>query len=138
MVIGTFYSEIGTQLLRGFIRSDTAIHTMRDDLSIEGSWDATSNKLRKKKVIRFLYDVDIHAMDLAALREILLRNEDFLLRILENPVMLEHESFTDVLIAVFHLNEELKNRNDLQSLPEPDLLHLKGDIKRAYSHMTIS
>lgn len=138
MVIGTFYSGVGTDLLREFIRYDTAIQTMREDLSIEGPWDSSSNKQRQKKAKGFHYDVDIRAMDLTELRDILLQHEDFLMRILENPVMLEHESFTDVLRAVFHLNEELKNRRDLQDLSDPDLAHLQGDIRRAYSRMTLS
>jgi hypothetical protein len=32
----------------------------------------------------------------------LLEERDFLLRLLENPTLLEHESFTDLLRAVFH------------------------------------
>ena len=47
--------------------------------------------------------------------------------------MLEHESFTDLLWAVFHLTEELDNRKDVTQLPDSDYDHLSGDIKRAYS-----
>ena len=51
---------------------------------------------------------------------------------LENPVMLEHESFTGVLRATFHLTEELERRPDLNDLPASDLEHLAGDINRVY------
>jgi len=51
---------------------------------------------------------------------------------LENPNLLEHESFTELLRAVFHLAEELANRNDVWQLPMSDKEHLAGDIKRAY------
>lgn len=138
MVIGTFYSGIGTQLLREFVRYDPTIVAMREDLVISPTWDVTTFKYHKKNAESFSYMVDIDHMDLRELRGLLLEHEDFLLRILENPVMLEHESFTDVLRAVFHLTEELKNRDDLTTLPETDLAHLKGDIKRAYSQMTLS
>jgi hypothetical protein len=57
--------------------------------------------------------------------------------LLENPSLLEHESFTGLLRAVFHLMEELVNRADLEDLPESDLDHLALDIERAYSRLVI-
>jgi hypothetical protein len=51
---------------------------------------------------------------------------------LENPTLLEHESFTELLRSVFHLTEELANREALTQLPDTDYQHLAGDIKRAY------
>jgi hypothetical protein len=41
---------------------------------------------------------------------ILLSKRDFLVALMENPNLLEHESFTDLLWAVFHLVEELAVR----------------------------
>jgi hypothetical protein len=138
MVIGTFYSKTGTLLIREFARYDPEITALREEMAVTTRWNASTYKSQKKKAVSFSYTVDIHQMDLTALRNLLLTHEDFLLRILENPVMIEHESFSDVLRAVFHLSEELKNRGRLDSLPESDLAHLKGDIKRAYSRMTLS
>ena len=57
---------------------------------------------------------------------------NFLLRLLENPNLLEHESFTKLLRAVFQLTEELAQRKDVRKLPDTDYTHLEGDIKRAY------
>lgn len=58
-----------------------------------------------------------------------------MLRLLENPNLLEHEKFTELLRAVFHFTEELEERVDLNELPETDKMHLSGDIKRAYVHL---
>ncbi len=58
-----------------------------------------------------------------------------MLRLLENQNLLEHDSFTDLLWAVFHLSEELTARSDLSALPDKDHEHLSGDIKRAYTHL---
>ena len=57
------------------------------------------------------------------------------MRLLNNPNLLEHDSFTDLLWAVFHLTAELAHRKDLGSLPETDCEHIAGDIKRAYSSL---
>ena len=58
---------------------------------------------------------------------------DFLLRLLENPNLLDHEAFTAALRAVFHLLEELDHREDFSSLPDSDIDHLEGDARRAYA-----
>jgi len=47
----------------------------------------------------------------------------------------EHERFTDLLWAIFHLGEELSARESLEGLPESDLEHLAGDSTRVYSQL---
>jgi hypothetical protein len=79
--------------------------------------------------------IDPARIDFPALREFLVRNEDFLLRIMENPTVFEHESFTDLILAVAHLAEELKARSDFTLLPPSDLAHLTGDTERVYSRL---
>jgi hypothetical protein len=66
------------------------------------------------------------------MRVFLLEKRDFLLRLLENPNLLEHESFTDLLWAVFHLTEELAHRPKCRELHPRDREHLGKDIQRAY------
>ena len=81
------------------------------------------------------YEVDSMSGDLNEIKEFLIGNRDFMLRLLENPLLLEHESFTDLLWAVFHLTEELANRPTLSGLPEADYGHLAGDMGRAYGRL---
>jgi hypothetical protein len=56
----------------------------------------------------------------------------FLLALIENPNLLEHETFTDLLRAVFHLTEELDKRKTTNDLPASDCEHLKEDVQRVY------
>ena len=44
---------------------------------------------------------------LVNLHNFLAKKREILLHLLENPNLLEHESFTDLLWAVFHLSDEL-------------------------------
>jgi hypothetical protein len=62
----------------------------------------------------------------------MLKEKGFLLNLLGNSNLLEHETFTELLWAVFHLAEELASRNDVSSLPANDYEHLVGDIKRVH------
>jgi len=54
---------------------------------------------------------------------------------LGNPSLLEHDRFTDLLWAVTHLDEELETRPSLIDLPDKDLEHLAGDIRRLYDNL---
>jgi hypothetical protein len=81
--------------------------------------------------------MDINVRDLSELKEYLLSKRIFLLGLLQNPNLLEHETFTDLLWAVFHLVEELDKRQQVVDLPHADYAHIAGDIKRAYSFLMI-
>ncbi|OPY65538.1 MAG: hypothetical protein A4E63_02935 [Syntrophorhabdus sp. PtaU1.Bin050] len=72
-------------------------------------------------------------IDLATLKDFLCGERDFLVRLLENPILLEHQSFTDLLRAVFHVTEELAYRDEVRNIPVTDRNHLANDIQRAYS-----
>jgi hypothetical protein len=76
--------------------------------------------------------IDIHKGDLVSLQSYLINKRYFLVVLLENPNLLEHESFTELLWAVFHLVEELAFRTDVRKLSAADYAHLSMDIKRAY------
>ncbi len=133
MVIGTFYSEVGTRLLTIFCKSDPGLETILPDLIITNDWSDEDFGDVAEKLKNYSYDIDIERIDLEALREFLLAKRDFMVRLLENPALLEHEAFTDLLRAVFHATEELTYRDDLGILPGKDLMHLAGDLKRAYN-----
>jgi len=79
--------------------------------------------------------VDIDRIDRIALRNFLAAQEDFLLRVMENPMIFEHESFTDLILALDHLTKEMKARGDLADLPSNDLTHLEGDMRGVYERL---
>jgi len=132
MVIGAFFSEVGTRLLVSFSDFDPRLAEIRDNLIVTGEWSEREFLSVAKRLRHYDYEVEIDKVDLEVLRDFLMEKRDFLLRLLENPNLLEHESFTGLLRAVFHLTEELANRDDVRQLPGTDYEHLAGDIKRAY------
>jgi hypothetical protein len=75
--------------------------------------------------------------DLNVLKEFLLDKRSFMLGLLENPNLLEHDQFTDLLWAVFHFTEELGHRKKLKGLPESDYQHLSGDMIRVYRSLIV-
>jgi hypothetical protein len=136
MVIGLFFSEIGARLLTYFVKVDPEADSLRAELDVTHNW-SNAEFLGVRKVLRdYKYNVEIDKVPLADLKMFFDGKVDFLLRLLENPNLLERESFTETIRAVFHFREELLHRGDLAGLPESDKKHLAGDIHRAYRLLT--
>ena len=137
MVIGVFYSEVGMKLLEILSKWDPQIERIQKELVIEGK----SAEQKFGKICRYLkkhdYRIESENPDWDTVKAFLITKKDFLLRLLENQNLLEHESFTDVLWAVFHLAEELEARESLQGLPDADHKHLSGDVKRVYGQLAL-
>jgi hypothetical protein len=135
MVIGTFFSKLGTPLLTKFSRADPGIDSIRPGLIIGSDWQA--GRFGEVKLCLDSHTCSVQAghIDLNTLRDLLVENEDFLMRIIENPMVFEHEAFTDLILAVTHLTEELRARGTFETLPPSDLAHLQGDMNRVYSQL---
>jgi hypothetical protein len=69
------------------------------------------------------------------LKAFLINKREFLLGLLENPNLIEHEKFSDLLWAIFHLTEELEYRTSVSCLSGPDLNHVEGDVGRLYGQL---
>lgn len=132
MVIGAFFSEVGTGLLRSISAFDGRSGDLRPALQMSLGWSREGFSVALEAIRRHRPKLEPSAEDIVRLKRDLVGGRDFMLRLLENPNLLEHESFTDALWAVFHLTEELAARLDLRSLTRADLEHLEGDMERAY------
>ncbi|MDV2480604.1 hypothetical protein F8E02_01000 [Methanoculleus sp. Wushi-C6] len=132
MVIGTFFSEVGTGLLTFVSDRDPGLSRLREELVVTEAWTPEKFSGARDSLRGHRCGVAVEAADLEELCRYLTERRGFLLRLLENPVLMEHESFTNLLRAVFHLTEELERRGDFAGLPESDLRHLAGDVERVY------
>ena len=132
MVVGVFFSEVGTALLTLFSVFDPQSGKFGVKLLVASNWPEQEFSIVKKYVKNYDCKIEINRGDIEGLRDFLVRERRFLLALLQNPNLLEHESFTDLLWAVTHLTEELSHRKGLKNLPIADYEHLSGDIKRAY------
>ena len=137
MIIGLFFSQVGSTLVRRLIRADAGVGVLRGNLDVSLRWTKENFRKAEATLKKYHYDVDMAAIDLPALNTLLAANSEFLVRLLENPNILEHETFTSLLQAVFHLKEELAHRPNLASAPACDIEHLRLDVKRVYSQILI-
>jgi len=134
MVIGAFFSAVGRRLLE-LLTEMAPDGEVQARLAVDPQWDAARLRAAAAWVDTAKFQLQPDPPHLAALREFLASERDLLLRLLENPTLLEHERFTDLLWAVTHVEEELSARRSLESLPPADLAHLAGDTDRLYSRL---
>ncbi|MBN1460261.1 MAG: hypothetical protein JXA57_12055 [Armatimonadetes bacterium] len=132
IVIGAFFSEVGTRLLGELTPAVADVEEVRQRLAVDPRWTPEEFAAARRYAAEATPTLDPTRLDLEGLRSLLMEERDFLLRLLENPNLLEHETFTDLLWAVVHLGEELQARPSLEGLPANDLRHLSGDLGRAY------
>ena len=137
MIIGLFFTEMGTQLLGSLTVCLENREALRRILSVRKDWTSREFREALSAAESFAYQINMEGADLRALRQMLVSKRDLLLLLLANPNLLEHERFTDLLWAVSHLLEELSSRESLDHLPQNDKNHLAGDIKRVYSQLTV-
>jgi voltage-gated potassium channel len=137
MIIGVLFSELGIRLLRLFGEKDPAIGEIRAALVVKDAWSEDDFKHAFGLLDKHSYAVKSQDFNLETLRDRLKKREDFMMRLLENPELLEQEAFTELMQALFHLTEELVIRERLTDLPQSDYNHLSVDINRAYRHLAL-
>ena len=136
MVIGVFFSEVGNRLLKELSTFVVSCDQLKVHLLINGSWkeqefSAALNFLGSNDIV-----IESSRCEKVGLKNFLVEKRGFLVSLLENQNLLEHEEFTDLLWAVFHLVEELEARKTFEAMPQSDIDHINGDIKRVYGHLS--
>lgn len=135
MVIGAFFSEVGGDLLKLLAVADRNLGELHRELVPSSAWKAVDYDKAKRFLEGHKALMDLSGCDLAALKKQLVQEKRFILSLLGNQALLEHEAFTELLWAVTHLGEELEARASLVGMPASDMAHLANDAKRAYTQL---
>jgi hypothetical protein len=135
MVVGVFFSELGTRLLGDLTAAVANRAEVQPHLDVRADWQAADFHRAIEQSARRGYQIDLARLDLEALKSLLAEKRGLVVMLLANPNLMEHERFTDLLWAVSHLMEELAARPMLADLPKPDADHLAGDVRRVYERL---
>lgn len=132
IVIGAFFSEAGTGAIEELNPYMSGFDEIRRMLEMNKDWNdaafeeaAIKSKAHDQKAV-------IGTTTLEKLKVSLPPKKAYLLQMFSNPNLLEHDTFTEMLWALYHLIDELENREDVSSLPGTDIEHISGDIVRSY------
>ncbi|MEI7885722.1 MAG: hypothetical protein WCI30_10305 [Clostridia bacterium] len=137
MAISAFFGEAGTEMILCLLQFSTKCGELKEQLEITEKWSNNDFKKASKLLKGYDFAMKSQVSSLPDLKQLLIAKRSFLLSMLENPNLLEHDTFTDTLWAVFHLTDELVARTDFTDLPDTDLNHLSIDMKRAFSKLLV-
>lgn len=128
MLVGLFYSEIGFQLMHYIIQGDEkAINLITDFSNI----NEIENLLRNHN-----YVVNIDNIDIQSINNLLYNNNSLLINLISNENVILYDDFTDLLIAVSHIRDEIIFI-EKYSLLELGQDHIEEDIGRVYKIITL-
>lgn len=136
MVIGVFFSEVGNRLLKELSAYVVMCNELNSRLQVTGQWQEKDFQRAHDFLISHQPRIDCSGCDKQQLKDFLISKRGFLVGLLENQNLLEHEQFTDLLWSVFHLVEELEARHSFIDMPISDIDHINGDIKRAFGYLS--
>jgi hypothetical protein len=134
VIISTYFTEAGSLIMKAmseFNRNNTDIAQIIEENEIR----KISPKQAQKMIASLKYDIYADPEKLGSLASVLADKKIFLINLLENNSLFEHDSFTDMLWAVFHVADELQSRGDLKTVPADVIDHLSNDLLRAYPAM---
>lgn len=134
VLISTFFVETGTLIIKAFSEFNC---NNKEICNILGTIDKKNKNQIKTLIKDVQYDIHVIPEKLEELDILLSENKSIMLGLLRDTNLLEHDSFTDMLWAVFHVADELQSRDSLRNLPCNEIDHLSNDILRAYSAMVL-
>lgn len=132
VAIGIFYNELGNELLKHLFDLTNNKDDLKTRLDITADWKVKDFDNAEKWINTNPVLVEITKERIGVLKHFLDSKRLFILNLLENSNLSEHDTFTDTLLGVCHLSDELALRKNLNEIPAADLAHLSIDIKRAY------
>lgn len=128
MLIGLFFTEVGYNVLHLIVKADRN----------GKNYIISFNDLNKvmNQVQNHNYNINIEDVDLDEIMDVLLENSNLLVNLISNENIIEHEIFTDLLMSVIHLRDEIAfYKTDKNNML--DFIHIKTDILRVYKNIAI-
>src|SRR4030042_4657799 len=101
MVIGSFFSEVGLKLIYMFEEFDLNVAEIKKEFADIGKWKDKEFQTKYGKIGKYSCKINCRKSSIDDLKVFLSQKREFLLRLLENPNLLEHENFTALLWTVF-------------------------------------
>ncbi|MEI6101447.1 MAG: hypothetical protein WCP73_06360 [Eubacteriales bacterium] len=137
ILVGAFFSEMGTDAILRMNPFITNMDGLLKEVKVNGTFGPEQFKSSAQAAMQYDFKADSRCGDLEDMGGFLYEKKATILGMFENPNLLENNRFTSMLWAVYHVMDEIKNREDLHSLPASDLDHLSGDLQRAYRFLVV-
>ncbi|MHA1130341.1 MAG: hypothetical protein ACTSQI_21470 [Candidatus Helarchaeota archaeon] len=135
--VGVFFHEVGLELLKLFKAINPNTCKRLHFMDINNDWNSREFDHLIKILQSREFRIEMTPNKLFEFLGFFESNKTYFLDLLENPNLMEHDLFTDMLWGMFHFYKELELRKNLVDLPEHDVRHLTNDAERVYKALLI-
>lgn len=131
-----YFNESGGTMLRYLTSFDPDAARLRELLQVTQDWRSSDFRqaIRQLKSYPFLLDLD--RIDFFGLHYHLSQRHEYYRSMLENPALTQSEAFTEMIMKIYLLWEELDGRTNLYQLPEKDRSYLAELLHEIYRELT--
>ena len=131
-----YFNESGGTMLRYLTSFDPDAARLRELLQVTEDWHSSDFRqaIRQLKSYPFLLDLD--RIDFFGLHYHLSQRHEYYRSMLENPALTQSEAFTEMIMKIYLLWEELDGRTNLYQLPEKDRTYLAELLHEIYRELT--
>lgn len=136
MIVGLFYTEIGTKMLSEFVKGDDSVNTLRDFAIVGEKWDDSTFKSLQEHIESYDFKTNLDKVNLEELIKELHGSRDLLITLITNENLHEHETFTKMLMGLMHLKEEIDTRCCLD-IEDYEKSHIEKDMAYVYKYLTL-
>ncbi len=137
MLTSTFYTELGTKLTAELIKISTPKEEIKE-LLLKGFDSNISEQEFRKRIKALDLKINLNEEVYTEIIHDLIGSQTSLLILSSNPLLLEHEDFTDLLWALFHLMDEYHVRGEFAQMTEADIAHLNDDYRETMKLLLIN
>ena len=136
LLIEVFFEEVGNELLTSIASRDKGCDKIscllpKGNNKISDTYDEITEVLEN-----YNCSLKLNGNDIEHIYEILCDNKEGIIRFIENPYLVEHDIFTDLLQSAIHLYSEIKFRKKNGKLSDDDINHLNLDVLRLYKYLS--
>lgn len=134
MLTSTFFSDIGFELMSMLALvsniDEDVLHKINDDNLSE------NEKINAIKNNKFTINADMGIYNIIS--DVIISSKTDILILSSNPMLYDHECFSDLLWELLHLMDEFRLRGDYVKLTEDDLAELNVDFAQVLELLLIN
>lgn len=131
-----YFNESGSTMLRYLISFDPDSAQLRQLLQVTADWRAQDFMQATRQLKAYAFRLDLEKVDFFGLHYHLSQRHEYYRSMLENPALTQSEAFTEMIMKIYLLWEELDGRTNLYQLPEEDRDYLADLLHEIYRELT--
>ena len=130
-----FFNESGGNMLRYLTSFDPQSHHLSEILQVTEDWKSSDFINAKKQLSNYSFHLDVSRVDFFGLHYHLDERHNYYRNILENPALTQSNEFTEMVMKIYLMWEELDCRTDLYNLNDAEKNYLGSLLTEIYQEL---